>query len=106
MATEEAKPEEMAPVVAKYLVDNTLLRASSQGMQYRASKNLDDRAEAAANWGDIVSGADAGYGWLIVLGFGGMVFLPFEFDKTPFCASCETGEECCTGQGTSGQKDL
>ena len=67
----------------KYLVDNSWLRASSQGLQYRASKNLDDRAEAAVDWGEIVSGADAGDGWLMVPGFGGTVFLPFEVDKQP-----------------------
>lgn len=81
---QKAEPEERTEYEeVKYLVDNSLLGASSAGLQYRASKNMDDRAEPFVDWGGTVSGADAGDGWLMVPGLGGALFLPFEVDKQP-----------------------
>ena len=50
-----------------YYVDDSRLRATTEGLQYRASKNLADRTREAARWDSYVRGRGAGDGWALVL---------------------------------------
>eukprot|EP00930_Biecheleria_cincta_P028930 TRINITY_DN20133_c0_g1_i2.p1 TRINITY_DN20133_c0_g1~~TRINITY_DN20133_c0_g1_i2.p1 ORF type:complete len:1123 (-),score=191.55 TRINITY_DN20133_c0_g1_i2:15-3383(-) len=53
--------------------DNQQLRANTDGIGYRYSKDLDDKvAEKTARWGSVVRGIDCGDGWVKVNG----MFLP------------------------------
>ncbi|CAK9103837.1 Protein HID1 (HID1 domain-containing protein) (Protein hid-1 homolog) [Durusdinium trenchii] len=66
-----------SPPVSWYLVDNSDLQASSYGLGYRASKDLEDLVPSkAAVWGERVVGQHHGDGWIQV----GDFFLPEELE--------------------------
>ena len=52
----------------KYRVDNSQLNSKFDGVQYRLSKNLDDKEEESspAAWGTTVSGFEDGDAWIRV----------------------------------------
>jgi hypothetical protein len=57
-----------------YLVDNSTLQATTKGLGYRLSKQLNDKdGDEHAEWGTVVTGTDQGQGWLKV----GPRYLPF-----------------------------
>lgn len=60
--------------VKPYLVDNSTLQATTKGLGYRLSTQLNDKdGDEHAEWGTIVTGTDQGQGWLKV----GPRYLPF-----------------------------
>jgi len=57
-----------------YLLDNSTLQATTKGLGYRLSKQLNDKdGDEHAEWGTVVTGTDQGQGWLKV----GPRYLPF-----------------------------
>jgi len=65
---------------ASFVVDNSQLLASADGLTYRLSKDDDDLDEKnIAPWGSIVIGVDEGDGWLRV----GGRYLPIEINGAP-----------------------
>lgn len=84
----ESKPQPAREgQLARYLVDNSLLRAKTRGLAYRGCKSLNVDAVAITNrsrkeeqvlvaWGEIVHGRDEGDGWLRVETQNGSEFLP------------------------------
>jgi hypothetical protein len=50
-----------------YVLDNSILRSSAEGIGYRKSKNMEDKTpDDTAKWGHIVEGWDEGDGWVKV----------------------------------------
>eukprot|EP00929_Paragymnodinium_shiwhaense_P037950 TRINITY_DN2012_c0_g1_i2.p1 TRINITY_DN2012_c0_g1~~TRINITY_DN2012_c0_g1_i2.p1 ORF type:complete len:1168 (-),score=322.26 TRINITY_DN2012_c0_g1_i2:1331-4639(-) len=49
-----------------FLVDNSILRAASEGLLYRASKSDLDRTQLCAAWGSVLQGTTEMDGWLAV----------------------------------------
>jgi len=70
------------PRLRRYFVDNSKLKAASEGLQFRGSKSWEDRASAQIHWGEIVTGVDEGDGWLKV----GNMYLPFVANDVPVLA--------------------
>ncbi|CAK0853637.1 unnamed protein product [Prorocentrum cordatum] len=56
-----------------FLVDNSALKATTDGIAYRLSKQEEHRTNEKAAWGTVVLGVDQGDGWLLV----GSRYLPF-----------------------------
>lgn len=50
----------------RFLADNSKLRATTSGVNYRKSKHLDDWGKGWHNWGRIVNGKDEGDDWIQV----------------------------------------
>ncbi|CAK0797408.1 unnamed protein product, partial [Prorocentrum cordatum] len=78
-------PGATGEAVAKYVADNTLLRAPTPGLSCRRSKRLDDRDDAGhvVHWGAVVAGRETGDGWLEA----GGLFLPMELEGVRVLAS-------------------
>ncbi|CAL1140892.1 unnamed protein product [Cladocopium goreaui] len=76
MPMEQFQEEQMQQpeVEQAYFVDNREFKADSDGIGYRASQDLDDKAVPArtALWGSVVHGVDVGDGWCRV----GAYYLP------------------------------
>lgn len=66
----------------RYVVDNTVLQASTPGLGYRKSKDPEDRiaTDPIAKWGEEVTGIDVGNGWVQV---GEGQFLPLASEGVP-----------------------
>mmetsp|Transcript_153735 Transcript_153735/g.283309 ORF Transcript_153735/g.283309 Transcript_153735/m.283309 type:complete len:308 (+) Transcript_153735:1-924(+) len=90
MAVDKKSKKAPAPKesqLARYLVDNSSLRAKTKGLAYRYCKSWNADAisatlkprkeeEVLAKWGDLVHGRDQGDGWLKVETKFGSEFLP------------------------------
>uniref|UniRef100_A0A7S2LBW9 Alpha-glucan water dikinase phosphohistidine-like domain-containing protein n=1 Tax=Zooxanthella nutricula TaxID=1333877 RepID=A0A7S2LBW9_9DINO len=58
---------ELEPAEAAYLLDNSLLHASSGGLRHRSSRDMEDlHPVRGTQWGEIVRGTPAGDGWVKV----------------------------------------
>ncbi|CAE7203482.1 unnamed protein product, partial [Symbiodinium microadriaticum] len=65
----------------RFLVDNRLLHAGTEGVNYRFSKDLEDiDLSCTALWGSVVEGVDEGDGWLCV---SGELYLPMQLAGVP-----------------------
>ncbi|CAE7225485.1 nhaA [Symbiodinium sp. CCMP2592] len=65
----------------RFLVDNRLLHAGTDGVNYRFSKDLEDiDLSCTALWGSVVEGVDEGDGWLCV---SGELYLPMQLAGVP-----------------------
>eukprot|EP00439_Symbiodinium_sp_Y106_P068204 s46_g11.t1 len=65
----------------RFLVDNRLLHAGTEGVNYRFSKDLEDiDLSCTAFWGSVVEGVDEGDGWLCV---SGELYLPMQLAGVP-----------------------
>mmetsp|Transcript_60488 Transcript_60488/g.197967 ORF Transcript_60488/g.197967 Transcript_60488/m.197967 type:complete len:1657 (+) Transcript_60488:82-5052(+) len=75
---------------AEYILDNSMLRSSSQGVRRCLSRSLDDfHATAITNWGQTLTGTDMGDGWLQCLD---QTFLPMEMSNVPVLIHKVEGE--------------
>jgi len=78
MTVDQFQEEQMQPIQQEiekaYFVDNREFKADSDGIGYRASSDLDDKAIPArtALWGSVVHGVDTGDAWCRV----GAFYLP------------------------------
>lgn len=75
-------PPRRTPMPGQYLIDNSMLQAEGHsGVQYRLSKNMQDKIQGAkpALWGEVVLGLDEGDGWLKV----GQHYLPMAVKGVP-----------------------
>jgi len=82
--------------VVTYLVDNSCLAADSDGLAFRLSMNIEDRADKVATWGTIVYGTLAHKDWLKV----GDAFLPLSLRNVPVLLNLdEVVKQCPQGHG-------
>merc|ERR1711972_131850 len=57
---------------ARFLIDNSVLNATTPGLAFRKSKTIEDRCFEFASWGTVVEGTDEGDEWINV----GSLYLP------------------------------
>ncbi|CAK0856594.1 unnamed protein product [Prorocentrum cordatum] len=116
-ATDQASEREPHRAPQAYLVDNRALRASTQGLGYRKSKDLDDKdGEKLAEWFTTVEGVEESGGWIRV----GDRFLPLQLNgvtvmtlqesaadapTVPPASRCPMGHELLPVQAKPGRCD-
>eukprot|EP00747_Dinoflagellata_sp_TGD_P094807 gnl/TRDRNA2_/TRDRNA2_166254_c0_seq5.p1 gnl/TRDRNA2_/TRDRNA2_166254_c0~~gnl/TRDRNA2_/TRDRNA2_166254_c0_seq5.p1 ORF type:complete len:212 (-),score=26.50 gnl/TRDRNA2_/TRDRNA2_166254_c0_seq5:232-834(-) len=90
--------------VHKYLVDNTLLKSDNpNGVNYRNTKNLLDRAPEDAQWWTIVQGIDSGDGWVSVVANG--KYLPMTIRDEPVLLCNPTSEQLAAAEQSKSEAD-
>eukprot|EP00747_Dinoflagellata_sp_TGD_P094805 gnl/TRDRNA2_/TRDRNA2_166254_c0_seq3.p1 gnl/TRDRNA2_/TRDRNA2_166254_c0~~gnl/TRDRNA2_/TRDRNA2_166254_c0_seq3.p1 ORF type:complete len:184 (-),score=29.85 gnl/TRDRNA2_/TRDRNA2_166254_c0_seq3:703-1254(-) len=95
--SEAASPLCPFGVVHTYLVDNTLLKSDNpNGVNYRNTKNLLDRAPEDAQWWTIVQGIDSGDGWVSDVAKG--KYLPMTVDGEPVLLCNPSAEQLAAAE--------
>lgn len=96
--SEHLPPQLDHPDMGTYLVDNSSLAFDCDGLAYRMSMNLDDKATQVAMWGTVVYGTLVSKDWLRV----GEGFLPLSLQGAPVLVSMKTvTKECPRGHQLS-----